>query len=67
MTFGNGKTYWFAVKYTFDNDKSEPKDYSVKIVPNVTRDFDYTVNGEKYLFSKTGGLISCFALTKSDT
>lgn len=61
------ETHTFTVKYTFDNEKSEPKDYNVKIVPNVERDFDYTVNGEKYLFSKTGELTEAFALNKEKT
>lgn len=61
------QTHTFTVKYTFDNDKSEPKDYKVKIVPNVARDFDYTVNDEKYLFSKTGDLTAAFGLKKGKT
>lgn len=67
MTFENGKTYKFTVKYTFDNGKSEPKDYSVKIVPHIERDFDYTVDGERYFFSKTNELTTCFSLAKNDT
>lgn len=61
------QTHTFTVKYMFDNDKSEPKDYKVKIVPNVARDFDYTVNDEKYLFSKTGDLTAVFGLKKGKT
>ena len=67
MSFNNSKTYTFNVKYTFDTEKSEPKDYNVKIIPNVERDFDYTVNGEKYLYSKTGELTSAFGLVKEQT
>lgn len=67
MTFENGKTYLFSVKYTFDTANAEPKDYSVKIVPHIEQDFDYTVDDEQYRFSKVGELTSCFALTKSDT
>ncbi len=61
------QTHTFTVKYTFDSEKSEPKDYKVKITPNITRDFDYTVNGEKYLFSKTGELTSAFGLEKEQS
>ncbi len=61
------QTHTFIVKYTFDNNKSEPKDYKVKIIPNVVRDFDYTVNGEKHLFSKTGELTAAFRLKKEET
>lgn len=67
LTLESGEKYTFGVKYTFDNEKSEPKDYKVKIIPNVERDFDYTVNGEKYLFSKTGELTSAFRLKKEQT
>lgn len=67
LSLNNSKTHTFNVKYTFDTDKSEPKDYNVKIVPNVERDFDYTVNGEKYLYSKTGELTSAFGLVKEQT
>lgn len=67
LTLNTNGDSTFHVKYTFDNDKSEPKDYTVKIVPNVTCDFDYTVDGEKYLFSKTGELTSAFALKKEQS
>lgn len=65
--FKQGAEHRFTVHYTFDNEKSEPKDYSVKIVPHVERDFDYTVDGEKYLYSKTGELTSAFGLKKEQT
>lgn len=67
LSLNNSKTHTFNVKYTFDTEKSEPKDYKVKIIPNITRDFDYTVNGEKYLFSKTGEFTSAFGLIKGQT
>ena len=61
------QTYTFGVKYTFDNDKTEPKDYSVKIVPNVTTDFDYTVNDDKYIYSKLKDLTGAFGIKKEKT
>lgn len=67
LTLRYDETHTFNVKYTFDNEKSEPKDYKVKVLPNVTRDFDYTVNGEKYLFSKTGEFTSAFGLKKEQS
>lgn len=67
LSLKSSKTHTFTVKYTFDTEKSEPKDYNVKIIPNVERDFDYTVNGEKYLYSKTGELTSAFGLVKEQT
>lgn len=67
LTLRYGETHTFNVKYTFDTEKSEPKDYKVKIIPNVERDFDYTVNGEKYLFSKTGEFTYAFGLEKEQS
>ena len=64
LSLKNSTTHTFNVKYTFDTEKSEPKDYKVKIIPNVERDFDYTVNGDKYLYSKTGELTFAFGLVK---
>ncbi len=67
MTIKAGQKYAFNVKYTFDNGSSEPKDYNVKIVPNVEKDFDFTVDGERYLYSKEKDLTAGFGLTKNDT
>ncbi len=67
MTLNEGETYRFDVKYTFDGSKSEPKDYHVKVVPNVEKDFDFTVDGERYLYSKEKDLTAGFGLKKSDT
>ncbi|MCM1532390.1 MAG: hypothetical protein NC114_08985 [Ruminococcus flavefaciens] len=60
LTLKKEAVHRFDVKYTFDKDDDEPKGYKVKIVSNMTRDFDYTVDGEKYLFSKTGDLTAAF-------
>lgn len=65
--FKQGAEHRFTVHYTFDSEKSVPKDYKVKIIPNVARDFDYTVEGEKFLYSKTGELTSAFGLKKEQT
>ena len=67
MSFKAGETYRFDVKYTFDTDKSETKDYSVTIVPNAEKDFEYTVDGETYLYSKAGDLFAAFGLNKQAT
>lgn len=67
MTFEKGTPHRFDVKYVFDKDGEEPKGYKVKIVPNMTRDFDYTVDGERYLFSKLGDLTDIFAPVKYDS
>ncbi len=62
-----GKKYRFDVKYTFDTQQSETKDYTVEIVPNAEQDFEYLVDGEPYLYSKTGDLSAAFGLRKHDT
>ena len=64
MTFTKGKTHRFDVKYTFDTQQSEARDYSVEIVPNAEQDFEYTVDGEPYLYSKAGDLSAAFSLKK---
>ena len=46
---------------------AEPKDYNVEIVPNAQRDFDFTVDSERYLYSKQGDMTAAFGLKKSDT
>ena len=63
----SGETNRFDVKYTFDTGQSEVKDYSVEIVPNVEKDFEYTVNGEPYLFSRAGDLSAAFSLNKQES
>lgn len=67
MSLDTGEVYRFDVKYTFDTENTQPKDYNVKVLPNVERDFDYTVDGERYLYSKAGDLTAAFALSKQDT
>lgn len=67
MKLETNSMYRFDIKYTFDTEQSEPKDYSVKVVPNASRDFDFTVDGARYLYSKQGDLSPAFALNKQDT
>ena len=62
-----GKTNRFDVKYTFDTGQSETKDYSVEIVPNAEQDFEYTVDGEPYLFSRADDLSAAFSLNKQES
>lgn len=57
----------FDVKYTFDTEQSETKDYTVEIVPNAEQDFEYTVDGEPHLFSRAGDLSAAFNLNKQAT
>ena len=67
MHLVSGNTHRFEVKYTFDTGNAEPKDYSVKVIPNAERDFDFTVDGERYLYSKQDDMSAAFGLKKSDT
>lgn len=67
MILETDKTYRFDVKYTFDTPQSDTKDYSVRIMPNAERDFDFTVDGERHLYSKQGDMTSAFGLKKYDT
>lgn len=67
LILGTSKTYRFEVKYTFDTDKSEPKDYNVQLVPNAARDFDFTVGEDRVLYSKVEDITSAFGLKKHDT
>ena len=57
----------FDVKYTFDTQQSETKDYTVEIVPNAEQDFEYLVDGEPHLFSRAGDLSAAFDLNKQAT
>lgn len=67
LTLKKDAVHRFNVKYTFDKDDAEPKGYKVKIVPNMSRDFDFTVDGEKHIFSKVGELTAVFGAVKNET
>ena len=58
--------YRFNVKYIFDKPNAEPRGYNVKIVPHVTKDFIYYVDGEPHSFSKID-LSYAFSLWKYDS
>lgn len=62
----------FDIKYTFDvfaGKDSEPKGYSVQIVPNITAEtnFDFTVDGQIYSFAGEKDLTSAFNIVEYDT
>lgn len=63
MTFGADTEPKFSVKYTFDGS-DEKRDYSVKVTANASIDFEYTVDGERYLYSKTKDLSDAFGIDK---
>lgn len=59
-------SYRFNVKYTFDNPNAEPRDYNVKIVPHVTKDFYFYVDNLPINFSEIN-LNYAFGLWKYDS
>ena len=54
------------VKYVFASPNDEAKDYSVKIVPNAIdgKDFDFTLNGDKYSFQSEKDLTAGFTIKR---
>ena len=50
------------VKYVFASPNDEAKGYTVKVVPNVIdgKDFDFTLNGDKYSFQSEKDLTAGF-------
>ncbi len=67
MEFEPNKKYRYDVKYTFDTEESEPKDFTVRVLPNFTKDFEFTVDDRTYLYSKAKDLTEAFEIEKSDT
>ena len=67
LALAKNETHRFDVKYTFDTPRSDVKGYSVEIIPNAERDFDFTVDGERYLYSKEDDMTAAFGLNKQDT
>lgn len=57
----------FDVKYTFGNNVSQKRDYSVKIIPNVVKDFMFEVDGLMYRYSRVSDLSAGFSLNKQPT
>lgn len=60
----------FETKYTFESNKPDKhKGYSVKIVPNVTKetDFNFLVDDEQHTFSSETDLTSGFDIRKDTT
>lgn len=66
-----GEELKFDVHYTFGffHSDGSVKDYSVKIIANVTDDtkFEYTVDGETHTWSEEADLSAVFNLNKSDS
>ena len=54
------------VKYVFASPNDEAKGYTVKVVPNAIdgKDFDFTLNGDKYSFQSEKDLTAGFAIKR---
>lgn len=57
-----GEKVRYDVGYTFDRPGSEPREYSVKIVPNPEADFDFEAGGLSYAWRLVEGLEEYFSL-----
>lgn len=66
--FVKGERYRFTVVYTLGFLTEEASGYTVKIIPNVTKEtnFDYTVNGENHSYSEIEDLTVYFDISKYD-
>lgn len=67
MTFNGGDVYKFDVKYTFEQSDSAPKEYLVRVVPNVQNDFEFTVDDAIKRYSKEQYITAGFEIVKNDT
>ena len=63
-SFTCGESYRYEVKYTFDNDKSEPKGYNVKIVPNGKIKLMFKADGKQYSYADAKELTGAFDIKK---
>lgn len=59
-----GEQYRYEVKYTFDSDKSEPKGYSVKVVPNGKLKLTFKADGKSYSYAEAKELTEAFTIKK---
>lgn len=60
--YAAGEKVRYDVGYTFDRPGSEPREYSVKIVPNPEADFDFEANGLSFAWRLVAGLEEYFSL-----
>ena len=69
MVLDTGKEQSFEVHYTFESVMDNPPNgYSVKIVPRATKatDFEFTVDGNKYLYSGEKDLTKAFGIVEDE-
>ncbi len=62
--FRRGESYRYEVKYTFDNNKSEPKGYHVKVVPNGKINLSFNAGGKQYSYADAKELTGAFDIKK---
>lgn len=60
VAFVGGKKYKYEVKYVFENGKDEKKGFTVKVLPNAEKDFEYTVAENKYKYSGLKDITTAF-------
>lgn len=58
--FVGGEKYKYEVKYVFESNDAEKKGFTVKVLPNTEKDFEYTVAGSKYKYSNLKDLTAAF-------
>ena len=63
-SFLRGESYRYEVKYTFDNNKSEPKGYNVKVVPNGKLNLTFKAGGKQYSYADAKELTGAFNIKK---
>lgn len=61
--FDPNKEHVFTVKYTFDKEDTE-RDFTVKVMPNAVKDFDFYVGNKAYKYSKAKELTGVFEIVK---
>lgn len=69
MVLDTGKEQSFEVHYTFESVMDNPPNgYSVKVVPRATKttDFEFTVDGNKYLYSGEKDLTKAFGIVEDE-
>ena len=69
LLLGTGEEQSFEVHYTFEAVMDKPPNgYSVRIVPRATAetDFEFTVDGAKYLYSGEKDLTKAFDLVEDE-
>ena len=69
LVLDRGQEHKFDVKYTFNFNEEEPKDYTVAIYANsdTSQSFDFTLDGDVYAYYAEGDITDAFDITIKDT